>query len=201
MLIVGLNGSPNKDGNTVFLLNYILEKIREAGCETQLIHAGDAVMSCKIPFCNVCSSPCKGICYKNTELDSSYELITRADGILLGSPVYFGTVSAQIKAFFDKTREIRGSKAWINKVAAGVTVGGSKYGGQETTIKALHDIMLIHGMIIVGDGHVSQNAGHHGVCAQRPAEDDRFALERAEVLAKRMVEVCGATKDLRRRVL
>ena len=47
------------------------------------------------------------------------------------------------ESFFDKTRKLRGEKALYNKVGAGITVGASKYGGQETTIKALHDIMLV----------------------------------------------------------
>ncbi len=78
-----------------------------------------------------------------------------------------------------------------------MTVGGSKYGGQETTMRAIHDVMFIHGMTIIGDGQVGWDAGHHGVCAQRPANEDGFALGRADILARRMVEVCTATKSLR----
>jgi len=37
-------------------------------------------------------------------------------------------------------------------------------------MKALHDIMLVHGMTIVGDGYVGDDCGHHGVCAQQPAD-------------------------------
>ena len=76
-------------------------------------------------------------------------------------------------------------------------MGSSRYGGQETTIKALHDIMLVHGMIIVGDGYFEKDCGHHGVCAQKPALADDNALNRAEILGKRMVEVCNATQSLR----
>ncbi len=197
MLIIGLNGSSNKDGNTMFLLNTISERIKNSGCEFEIIHAGEAALSCKVPFCVACSSPCSGNCYKGSQLEKSFELMTKADGIIIGSPVYFGTVSAQIKAFFDKTRGVRSRKVWINKVGAGVTVGTSRFGGQETTIKALHDIMLVHGMMLVGDGHVNKDAGHHGVCAQRPSMEDKFAIERAEVLAERMVQVCEATQSLR----
>ena len=198
LLIVGLNGSPNKDGNTMFLLNNILEHVGRSGCETQIIHAGDAVLSCKVPFCVACSSPCSGKCFKGSKLEEAFELINRADGIVIGSPVYFGTVSAQLKAFFDKSRGPRSKKVWINKVGAGATIGSSKYGGQETTIRAIHDIMMVHGMIIVGDGAVDYDAGHHGVCAQKPSENDDFAFKRSEVLARKLVETCEATKALRK---
>ena len=197
MLIVGINGSPNKEGNIGYLLNYILEKTKALGSEYEIINANEVLNSCGNPFCVVCSTPCNGNCYKGTDLERAYELITKADGILIGSPVYFGTLSAQLKAFFDKTRGYRGKKVWINKVGAGVTVGASKYGGQETTIRAIHDIMLVHGMMIVGDGQAFHDAGHHGVCAQKPANEDLYAIARANILARRMVEVCTATKVLR----
>ena len=57
-------------------------------------------------------------------------------------------------------------------------------------MKALHDIMLVHGMTIVGDGYTEYDCGHHGVSAQKPAEKDEFAIKRAGILAKRLVEAC-----------
>ena len=77
-------------------------------------------------------------------------------------------------------------------------MGNAKYGGQQLAIRALHDIMLVHGMIIVGDGYREDDCGYHGVSAQRPAQEDSYALKRTGILAKRMVEVCEATACLRR---
>jgi len=191
MLIIGLNGSPNKNGNTKFLLNTVLDKLKDMGADTSIIEVPELLKTAKHSFCTVCSNPCSGVCYKDTALEEAYELMKKADGLILGSPSYFGTVSGQMKAFFDKTRKLRGEKAFYNKVAAGVTVGASKYGGQETTMKALHDIMLVHGMMIIGDGYVEDDCGHHGVCAQQPAEDDNFAKKRALILAKHIFDVCN----------
>ncbi|MCX8131773.1 MAG: flavodoxin family protein [Clostridia bacterium] len=199
MFIVGLNGSPNKNGNTKYLLNKVMNKVSALGAETEILDVNELLGTAKHGFCMACSNPCSGVCYKGTKLDEAFELLKQADGIILGSPVYFGSVSGQLKAFFDKTRGLRGQKAFYNKIAAGVTVATSKYGGQETTMKALHDIMLVHGMIVVADGFGEDDCGHHGVCAHRPAENDEFAVKRAEILAKRMVEVCGATMNLRKK--
>ncbi|HHV65966.1 MAG TPA: flavodoxin family protein [Peptococcaceae bacterium] len=197
MLIIGLNGSPNKKGNTKLLLEKVLATTSGLGAETKILEIPEIIKSAKDPFCRACSSPCSGQCFRDTDLEAAYELLKKADGIIIGSPVYFGSVSGQLKAFFDKTRKLRGEKGLYNTVAAGVTVGGSKYGGQETTLKALHDIMLVHGMIIIGDGYYADDCGHHGICAEKPAAEDSFALRRAEVLAKRIVEVCTATRALR----
>ena len=198
MLIIGLNGSPNKNGNTKYLLNRILDKCKDSA-ETVMIDIAEVLSTQRNNFCVVCSNPCAGICYSGTKLEEVYELLKKADGIIFGSPVYFGTVSAQIKAFFDKSRRLRGQKGLYNVVAAGVTSGASQYGGQETTLKALHDIMLVQGMIIVGDGYIDDDCGHHGVCSRKPSEEDEFAIKRADILAKRLLEVCLATKDLRGR--
>lgn len=192
MLIVGLNGSPNKNGNTKFLLNTVFDKLKDMGAETSILEVPELLKSAKHSFCTVCSNPCSGICYKGTALEEAYELMRRADGLIFGSPSYFGTVTGQMKAFFDKTRKLRGEKAFCNKVAAGITVGASKYGGQETTMKALYDIMLVHGMMIIGDSYIEDDCGHHGVCAHKPAESDEFAKKRAIILAKRIYDACKA---------
>lgn len=191
MLVVALNGSPNKDGNTAFLLHKVLEVCGENQAETELIHVAEVMETVKSPFCNTCSIPCNGNCYGGTMLEDAFDRMKKADAIVLGSPVYFGTVSAQLKAFFDKSRRLRNEKALLGKIGAGVTVAGSKYGGQETTMRALHDMMLIHGMCIVGDGSSEEDCGHHGVCAARPASEDEFAVRRARVLGMRIIEACG----------
>ncbi len=200
MRIIGINGSPAPDGNTAFLLNLVLQSAAAQGAETQVLHAGTLVAGTGgNPFCTVCGNPCLGACFKGTALEAAYEDMRGADALVIGSPVYFGTVSAQLKAFLDKTRLLRSQKGLYNMVGAGVTVAASKYGGQETTMRAIHDIMLVHGMLIVGDGHADADCGHHGVCAQRPAVDDTLAHRRAELMAHRLVDICRATAFLRER--
>lgn len=198
MLIAGINGSPNKDGNTKFLLRRVLDKTESLGAKSIILETGELLNDVKSPFCTVCSNPCSAVCYRDTKLEKGYDVLKRADGIVLASPVYFGNVSAQIKAFFDKTRLLRNKKILYNKIGAGITVGAAKYGGQETTMRALHDIMFIHGMIIVGDGYKDDDCGHQGVSARKPAKEDENAIERCEILGKRLVEVCKATGDLRK---
>ncbi|QGP92562.1 NAD(P)H dehydrogenase [Neomoorella glycerini] len=197
MLIVGINGSPKKEGNTAFLVREGLAAAAAAGAATALIHIAEALADQKIPYCTQCSSPCQGACSRNNRLGEAYDLLRRADGILIGSPVYFGSVSAQLKAFWDKSRILRKEKALYNVVGAGVTVGGSRFGGQETTLKALFDMMLIQGMMIVGDGFSEADCGHQGSCGQAPAHSDDFAVARVRLTGKRLAEVAAATTTLR----
>jgi multimeric flavodoxin WrbA len=198
MFIIGLNGSPNKNGNTKVLLEKVLAGAQRLGAETAILEVPELLKSAKYPFCTACSSPCSGQCYQGTDLEEAFMLLKKADGLVLGSPVYFGSVSGQLKAFFDKTRKLRAEKGLYNIAAAGITVGASRFGGQETTMKALYDIMMVQGMMIVGDGYIEDDCGHHGVCAQKPGGEDAAALKRADILAKRLVEVCKATESLRK---
>ena len=186
MLVVAVNGSPNRDGNCAYLINYIENALVEKGIDFKLINAADVLKTSKTPFCVVCSNPCNCSCFKGTDLGTSYDLLTSADFIIAASPVYFGTISAQLKAFFDKTRDLRGKKLLVNKYGSAITVGASRFGGQETTVRAIHDIFLVHGMNVVGDGGFEFGAGHNGVCAARPASEDSFALERANALIERI---------------
>ncbi|MGI5921648.1 MAG: flavodoxin family protein [Syntrophomonadaceae bacterium] len=198
-LIVAINGSPNRDGNTSFMLREALSECEKMEAETRLIQCRDALKDQRNPFCQACSSPCSGKCLEGKEIKKYYELISQADGLLVGSPVYFGTLTGQLKAFWDKTRLIRGEKRLLNVVGGALAVGGSRFGGQETTLRAIHDIFLVHGMIIVGDGYQEDDCGHIGAAAQRPAQEDMNGIKRAHILGKRVAQLAIATRELRKR--
>lgn len=198
MLILALSGSPHKNGNTAKLLRTALDAAAAEGAETKFIQVSEAMASVKQVFCLQCSSPCKGVCYEGTLLGETLDTLRQADGIIIGSPVYFQTVSAQLKAFWDKTRKLRKELALLNVVGGGVAVGASRFGGQEMTVRTLHDMMLVQGMTVVADGHFADgNAGHFGACAQAPAGEDTQALARVQVLARRVCQVAYATRELR----
>lgn len=197
MYIIAINGSPKTDGNTAYLLNKGLEKARELGARTDIIHTGEIMKEFKTPFCIACTNPCAGVCMEGTSFLKVMDILKEADGILIGSPVYFGSISGQLKAFWDKLRRIRGEKKLLNAVGGAVAVGHSKYGGQEATLRTIHELMLVQGMTIVGPGQAEHDCGHFGAAAQRPAEDDKQAQERVIILAKRVCEVAAATKSLR----
>jgi multimeric flavodoxin WrbA len=198
VLIIALNGSPNKDGNTAFLLREALKAIEHEGVETKLFQIPEAIAQAKHPFCICCSTPCSGACFKGTILEEMYQELRLADGLILGSPVYFGTVSAQMKAFWDKTRALRKEKALVDVVGAAITNGNSYYGGQEGTARALAEIMLTQGMTIVGDGFYTDDPGHQAVCAQRPTKEDQVAIKRTRILAKRVLSLAKATAEMRK---
>lgn len=198
MLFVALNGSPQKDGNTAALLRHGMQTAEEMGHETRLVHVADALQDVTHPFCNQCVPRCDCRCSAGNSLGAAFDLLQQADGILVGTPVYFGTVSGQLKAFWDKTRGLRSRKALLNTVGGVVTVARARFGGQEMALQAVIHMMLVQGMTVVGDGYRDFDCGHFGSCAQKPAVEDEFGLERARITMLRMIEVAEATKSLRR---
>lgn len=156
MYILALNGSHNNDGNTAFLLNEILRHCAEKGAETEICSVSEAIMDTKTPFCVACSTPCTKKCYKDTKLDTLFDKIERADFVVFGSPVYFGSMTGQMKCFFDKTRDARANKKWLGKPMAAVTVGASKYGGSGKDFGANSFMqLLVSGRTLIGNSSVS----------------------------------------------
>lgn len=188
MYLLGLNGSHKQDGNTEYLLNRVLSKCRQQGAEVEIVSVHDAIMDCKTPFCVSCTTPCAKVCYEGTKLEELFEKSKQADCIVFGSPVYFGSMSAQLKALFDKTRAIRAEKAWKGKLAAAVSSGGSKYGGQERTIDAIQSCALVEGMTIIGNSSDEYGMGHFGVSGQSPVTEDEYAAMQCDNLAQRIME-------------
>jgi multimeric flavodoxin WrbA len=66
-------------------------------------------------------------------------------------------------------------------------------------MRAIHDILLAHGMIIVGDGYQDDDCGHIGAAAQRPSDEDDNGITRARIMGKRVVQVAAVTSKLRNR--
>ena len=106
-----------------------------------------------------------------------------ADGLIVGSPVYFGTMAAQLKLVLDEFVGVR--KKMENKVGAAFATAGDASGGKETTMMSIIQALLIYGMIIVGDPLSA--TGHYGTaCVGAP---DASTVENGRRLGRRVAEL------------
>ena len=113
----------------------------------------------------------------------SREDFLAADGLIVGSPVYFGTMAAQLKKVLDDYVGIR--RKMEDKVGAAFATSGDPSGGKETTMMSIIQALLIYGMIIVGDPLSA--TGHYGTaCVGAP---DSGALENGGKLGRRVAEL------------
>ncbi len=106
-----------------------------------------------------------------------------AEAIIAGSPVYFGIMSAQLKKVFDDFVGVRNKME--GKIGAAFTTSGHHTGGKETTMMSIIQVMLIYGMVIVGDPMSA--SGHYGVgCVGIPDDE---ALDNGEKLGMRVAQL------------
>ena len=181
MIVVGICGSPRKGGNTEFLLSEALAVARERGFETEKL----LISEMKVDYCNDCGDCSKGkSCPKEDDMRRILSSMEKADGIIVASPVYFGSVTAQLKAIFDRTIPLRRKGFRLkDKVGCAITVGGSRNGGQEKALETVHAWMHIHGMIVVGDD------AHFGGIAVRPAAEDRIGRKTVVSSANKLCDL------------
>jgi NAD(P)H dehydrogenase (quinone) len=107
------------------------------------------------------------------------------DGLIAGSPVYFGGMAWHLKKIFDEFVGVR--KKMENKVGAAFATSGDATGGKETTIFSIIECLLIYGMIIVGDPMSA--TGHYGVaCVGAP---DEKTTKNAFELGSRVARLCA----------
>lgn len=169
MKITGISGSPNAAGNNERIIDLALSIIEEKGYETDKI----LLSQLKVMPCNDCGTcRIKKECPIDDEMAGIYEKLETSDAFMVTSPVFFGSVSAQLKALFDRTILLRRNGFLLKgKVGGAIAIGGSRNGGQEFTIQAIHAWMHIHGMLVVGD------RAHFGGILVKPVESDDEGLK------------------------
>lgn len=169
MNILGISGSPVSEGNNDKLIGRVMDAAKGRGFDVDTVF----LSSSDIAPCDACGA-CNGtgVCVIKDDMCAVYDKLVSADAIIVSSPVYFGNVTAQLKALFDRSVMLRRSGFKLKgKVGAAIAVGGSRNGGQEKTIQAIHDWMHIHSMAVIGDGD------HFGGILQKPAIDDAVGMK------------------------
>jgi multimeric flavodoxin WrbA len=184
--VVGISGSPRTGGNTEFLLNEALSASANRGFKTERFLCSEL----KIDYCKDCGRCSKGKpCSTEDDMAGVLAALERADGIIIASPVYFGSVTAQLKAIFDRTIPLRRQGFRLkDKIGCAITVGGARNGGQEKAIETIHAWMHIHGMIVVGDNN------HFGGIAVRPAPEDRIGRNSTLASANKLCDLLDRMK-------
>jgi multimeric flavodoxin WrbA len=200
--ILGISGSPRK-GTTDYLTQIALEEAAAVpGIETDFL----PLHTVKINHCIQCEHCLKldpGRSYEHycrPFHDDMDELIPRflaADGYIIASPVYEMNYTPLLGIFMGRFRPLWRVFKGVhrNKVGGAVSVGGTRYGGQETTVQIINSFFLLNEMINVS----GTSGGYIGACAwsrdKLPKEfDDPVGVEKVRDLGKRVAEVTRIVK-------
>ncbi len=190
--LLGISGSPRK-GATAYAVQEALAYAETLGdIETEFISVrGKDIKFCI--HCDYCVRTKEG-CVFEDDVAAMYPSMEAADAWLLGTPVYQGALSGQLKAVLDRCRAIvaRDINALKDKVGAAVATGGDRVGGQEPAIMAIHAFYLANKMIPVSGGPFGSNLG--GTVWSRDqraagAEADEVGMESVRRTIDRLVEI------------
>ncbi len=100
----------------------------------------------------------------SADLDKAFwEKLHQAEAIIMGAPTYMGSISAPLKHFMDETGVFWVNQPWLNKIAAGFTIGTSASGDKLQSLQQMALFAMQHGMIWVGQDHVGSKHTKDGL--------------------------------------
>lgn len=182
MKVVAFNASARKDGNTAIMLKTALGELEQMGIETELVQlAGRQVRGCIA--CYKCYENKDGRCVvEDGIVNDAYAKMKAADGIILGSPVYFADITANMKALIERCGMI--ARANGNDLArkVGASVVAVRRGGAVHAFNSMNFFFTIGEMIIVGSKYWNIGIGK----APGDVMNDSEGLETMQTLGKNM---------------
>ena len=156
-MILGISGSPRKMA-TEHILGMALKMLEEKGYETELFAMrGKNISPCR--HCDYCLKNKE--CIVKDDMYQLYPLIREAEGFVLATPVYNGSMSAQMKIAIDRTRATLAAepRSLRRKPGMAIAIGGDRVGGQELAVQQIHTFYILNGMIPVSGGFFGANLG------------------------------------------
>lgn len=150
MKVVAFNGSPRKEGNTSKSIQVVLSELEKEGIGTELIQVGGKALHGCIA-CYKCFKNKDGECsIKNDDLNSYVKKMVEADGIILGSPVYFSNITSEMKALIDRAGLVVRANDYLLKRKVGAPVLAVRRAGATFAFSAINFFFFIQQMIVPG---------------------------------------------------
>jgi len=148
--VIAINGSPRRNGNTSILMRHIVEELRKVGITTEEVNLGGCVAR-GCTACRKCRDNQDGHCVFDDDIvNSCIDKMVEADGIILGSPVYFLDVTAEMKGFIDRAGFVAMVNRDLFQRKVGVAVTVMRRAGATAALNTMINFMAYSGMIIPG---------------------------------------------------
>ena len=148
MKVLAISGSPRPQGNTYLLLHETLKVLEQQGLETEYLSLHDKqIMPCRA--CMKCAKE-KNRCAQEDDFMPVYEAMAAADGLLVGSPVYFGSATPNLMALLDRAGYVarQGDNPFYRKV--GSARRGGPAGRGQFHLRPVAVLVRHHGHVYPG---------------------------------------------------
>ena len=191
MKVVAFNGSPRRKGNTEILIQEVFKILEKEGIETEMVQVGNKLVH-GCTACGKCREIQNGKCHiKNDHLNFCIEKMVEANGIIIGSPVYFADVTPEIKALIDVAGYVTRANNHMLKRKIGAGVIAVRRGGALHAFETINNFFLINQMIVPGSSYWNFAFGRN------PGEvlNDTEGMQTIKTLAENMAWILKRLKD------
>jgi multimeric flavodoxin WrbA len=183
MRVIGIVGSPRKNGNTEILMKEALKVAHDAGCTTEMFLMSEKTVA-PCDACGACFEV--GSCVIKDDMQELYVMMERAQAVIFGSPVYFGSVSAQTKAVMDRMFALLRNRALKDKVAGAIVV--TRRVGAIQARSLLYSFCIAQGMVVAG-GAIGYGREPGDVLKGVGGGIDISAIDEARLLGTNVVQM------------
>jgi len=183
--VILINGSPRADQCTATALDEMIKVFNEEGVETELIHVGSkSIRGCVA--CGYCEK--NGKCVFDDAVNEVNGKLEKADGLVVGSPVYFSSPNGTLISFLDR---LFYSAQYDMHMKVGAAVVSARRGGNTASFDVLNKYFSISGMPIAPSTYWNQV---HGFTAE-DVKKDKEGLQVMRNLARNMAFMIRAIAD------
>jgi multimeric flavodoxin WrbA len=179
MKVIAFNGSPRKDGNTTLLINKVFNELEREGMETEMVQLSAKEIHGCIACYKCVENKDQRCAVKNDAANEYIEKMTGAQGIILGSPVYFMDVTPEMKALIDRTGFVSRANGGIYRNKVGAAVVALRRAGGMHAIDSMSHFFLSQDIFIAGRAlGIGRDKGE--------VENDEEGIQLAKSLGQRM---------------
>jgi multimeric flavodoxin WrbA len=192
MKIIAFNGSPRKNGNTSILLKRMLTRFESMNITTDYEQIGGQLLH-GCTACGKCRELKNGQCViKSDPMNTYIKKMIEADGIIIGSPTYFATLTPEAKALIDRAGYVTRGNGNLLKRKIGAAVSAVRRAGSLNVFQAINNFFLINEMIVPGSSYWNLAMGG----GEGSVEQDEEGLNTMDTLAENFAWLLNKTSAL-----
>lgn len=181
MHVVAINGSPKEEGNTYHSIKLVTAELEKQGISTEIIQIGNKnIHGCMA--CGGCSQNKNEKCIINDEVNDAIQKMKVADGIIIGSPVYYASIAGTMKCFLDRAFYTASANGGLFRHKIGASIAVARRSGEVATFDHLNHYFTLGEMFIASSNYWNVTHG------RLPGEvlQDEEGVQIMRVLGKNM---------------
>ncbi len=188
MKVLGINGSPRKNGNTAAMLQTVFQELESNGIQTEMVQLGGRLLR-GCTGCRTCFERKDEKCvFGDDGMNEIIASMKEADGMIIGSPTYFADVTAEVKALIDRAGYVGLSNGGMFYRKVGAAVVAVRRAGAVHVFDSINHFFFINQMMVPGSSYwnlgVARNIGDFASDAEGIATMQNLGRNMAWLLRK-----------------